>query len=134
MILPSCKGCGRREQTRTGHLQSAAGYLGWKQAPPGGAAMKELEQFLLDRAMEQDSPTLLRSRVQETSLDAVAVLTARLLLHPDRAVRHLLAGRQSRFASARPALRACPATRPAATGGTTWGEDDDRTCHYLRRE
>ncbi len=40
------QGYGRREQTRTGHLQSAAGYLGWKQAPPGGAAMKELEQFL----------------------------------------------------------------------------------------
>ncbi len=29
------QGYGRREQTRTGHLQSAAGYLGWKQAPPG---------------------------------------------------------------------------------------------------
>jgi hypothetical protein len=53
------QGYGRREQTRTGHLQSAAGYLGWKQAPPGGAAMKELEQFLLDRAMEHDSPALL---------------------------------------------------------------------------
>jgi hypothetical protein len=33
--------------------------LGWKQAPPGGAAMKELAEFLPDRAMEHDSPTLL---------------------------------------------------------------------------
>lgn len=50
---------GRREQTRTNHLRSVAKYLGWKQASPGNAEFKELEQFLLDRAMEHDSPTLL---------------------------------------------------------------------------
>ena len=67
------QGYGRREQTRTGHLQSAAGYLGWKQAPPGGAAMKELEQFLLDRAMEHDSPTLLFNLAGEYLISAKVI-------------------------------------------------------------
>ena len=67
------QGYGRREQTRTGHLQSAAGYLGWKQAPPGGAAMKELEQFLLDRAMEHDSPTLLFNLAAEYLISAKVI-------------------------------------------------------------
>jgi hypothetical protein len=42
-----------------------ARYLGWKSAPADGGEMKELEQFLLDRAMEHDSPTLLFSLVTE---------------------------------------------------------------------
>ncbi len=67
------QGYGRREQTRTGHLQSAAGYLGWKQAPPGGAAMKELAQFLLDRAMEHDSPTLLFNLAAEYLISAKVI-------------------------------------------------------------
>ena len=67
------QGYGRREQTRTGHLQSAARYLGWKQAPPGGAAMKELEQFLLDRAMEHDSPTLLFNLAAEYLISAKVI-------------------------------------------------------------
>ncbi|WP_433501788.1 Tn3 family transposase (plasmid) [Sphaerimonospora sp. CA-214678] len=50
---------GQREQTRSDHLRLVAGYLGWKNAPAGSMAIKELEQFLLDRAMEHDSPTLL---------------------------------------------------------------------------
>lgn len=36
-----------------------AEYLNWKPAPAGGGSMKDLEQFLLDRAMEHDSQTLL---------------------------------------------------------------------------
>ncbi|MFI6743856.1 DUF4158 domain-containing protein [Nonomuraea sp. NPDC050451] len=48
----------QREQTRSNHLRFVAGYLGWKSAPAGSTAMKELEQFLLDRAVEHDSPTL----------------------------------------------------------------------------
>ena len=36
-----------------------ADYLGWKAAPAGSEAMKELEQFLVDRAMEHDSPSAL---------------------------------------------------------------------------
>jgi hypothetical protein len=53
------QGYGRRAHTRSDHLLLAAGYLGWKSAPAGGPEMKELGQFLLDRAMEHDSPTLL---------------------------------------------------------------------------
>ena len=52
-------GYGRRGQTRTDHLRLVAGYLGWHQAPPGSVCYMELRQFLLDRAMEHDSPTLL---------------------------------------------------------------------------
>jgi uncharacterized protein DUF4158 len=53
------EGYGRREQTRSDHLRLVADYLGWKSASAGGEAIKDLEQFLLDRAMEHDSPTLL---------------------------------------------------------------------------
>ena len=54
-------GYGRRGQTRTDHLRLVAGYLGWHQAPPGTVRDKELRQFLVDRAMEHDSPALLFS-------------------------------------------------------------------------
>ncbi len=48
---------GRRAKTRTEHLRLAAQYLGWRAATP--LELKELDEFLLARAMEHDSPTLL---------------------------------------------------------------------------
>jgi uncharacterized protein DUF4158 len=48
---------GEREQTRTDHLRAVARYLGWHQA--GALEFQELDEFLLARAMEHDSPTLL---------------------------------------------------------------------------
>lgn len=48
---------GEREQTRTDHLQAVARYLGWHQAGP--VELQELDEFLLARAMEHDSPALL---------------------------------------------------------------------------
>jgi hypothetical protein len=48
---------GERDQTRTDHLRSAARYLGWRQA--SGPELDELDEFLLARALEHDSPTLL---------------------------------------------------------------------------
>ncbi|WP_224386186.1 Tn3 family transposase [Pseudonocardia sp. ICBG1293] len=48
---------GRRAKTRTEHLRLAAQYLGWR--PPTTLEIKELDEFLLARAMEHDSPTLL---------------------------------------------------------------------------
>ncbi len=50
-------GYGAREQTRTDHLRLVCRYLGWSAAGP--AELKELDEFLLARAMEHDSPTLL---------------------------------------------------------------------------
>jgi hypothetical protein len=47
---------GQRAQTRSDHLGMIAGYLGWKTAPAGSEEMKDLVQFLLDRAMEHGSP------------------------------------------------------------------------------
>jgi len=48
---------GRREKTRQDHLRLVAQYLGWRQA--GALEFKELDEFLLARAMEHDSPSLL---------------------------------------------------------------------------
>ncbi|MFI6309049.1 Tn3 family transposase [Nocardia fusca] len=48
---------GRRAQTRTDHLRLVAQYLGWRTA--GALELKELDEFLLARAMEHDSPALL---------------------------------------------------------------------------
>ncbi|MCM3886646.1 DUF4158 domain-containing protein [Frankia sp. R82] len=48
---------GRRAKTRTDHLRLAARYLGWR--VPTTLDLKVLDEFLLARAMEHDSPTLL---------------------------------------------------------------------------
>ena len=48
---------GRRAQTRSDHVRLVAQYLGWR--PAGSMEMKELDEFLMARAMEHDSPTLL---------------------------------------------------------------------------
>lgn len=50
-------GYGRREQTRTDHLRAVMSYLGWRTADE--LSLKELDEFLLARAMEHDSPSLL---------------------------------------------------------------------------
>jgi hypothetical protein len=53
-----CCGYGAsREQTRTDHLRQVAKYLGWRAAK--SLELKELDEFLLARAMEHDSPSLL---------------------------------------------------------------------------
>ena len=48
---------GRRAPTRTNHHKLVTQYLGWR--PAGDLEFKELDEFLLARAMEHDSPTLL---------------------------------------------------------------------------
>ena len=48
---------GRRAKTRTDHLRLVTRYLRWR--PAGELELKELDEFLLARAMEHDSPTLL---------------------------------------------------------------------------
>jgi len=48
---------GRRAKTRTEHLRLVAQYLGWR--APTTLELKELDEFLLVRAMEHDSPLLL---------------------------------------------------------------------------
>lgn len=47
----------KRQQTRTDHLMQVARYLGWRSAKE--MELKELDEFLLARALEHDSPTLL---------------------------------------------------------------------------
>jgi len=48
---------GMREQTRTDHLRQVAAFHGWRVGAE--VEFKELDQFLLARAMEHDSPSLL---------------------------------------------------------------------------
>ncbi len=48
---------GRRAKTRTEHLRLVAQYRGWRVAT--SLEFKEFDEFLLARAMEHDSPTLL---------------------------------------------------------------------------
>ena len=67
------EGYGRRSHTRSDHLLLVAKYLGWKSAPADGGEMKELEQFLLDRAMEHDSPTLLFNLATEFLRSAMTI-------------------------------------------------------------
>lgn len=55
--LPWLRFYGRRAKTRTDHLRLVAQYLGWR--PAATMEFKELDEFLLARAMEHDSPSLL---------------------------------------------------------------------------
>ncbi|MEV5894909.1 DUF4158 domain-containing protein [Nonomuraea fuscirosea] len=71
---------GKHEQTRSDHLGLIAKYLEWQTAPAGSQAMKELEQFLLDRAMEHDSPTLLFNLARDYLLAAKVIRPGALLL------------------------------------------------------
>jgi hypothetical protein len=56
---------GRRAQTRSDHLKLVLKYLGWKPVPTRGETLKELEQFLLDRVMVHDTPSLLFHQAAE---------------------------------------------------------------------
>nr|SBO98749.1 probable transposase [Nonomuraea gerenzanensis] len=71
---------GKREQTRSDHMGQVAKYLDWQSAPAGSQAMKELEQFLLDRAMEHDSPTLLFNLAREYLMAAKVIRPGALIL------------------------------------------------------
>lgn len=73
-------GYGERAQTRSDHLRLAAEYLEWAPASAGGVAMAQLEQFLLDRAMEHDSPTLLFSLACEYLISAKTIRPGVLVL------------------------------------------------------
>ncbi|MFD9339070.1 DUF4158 domain-containing protein [Streptomyces sp. NPDC060028] len=57
LAVADLAGYGEREQPRTDHLREIAEYLGWK--PAKTIELKELDEFLLARAMEHDAPSLL---------------------------------------------------------------------------
>ncbi|WP_150136201.1 DUF4158 domain-containing protein [Streptomyces hyaluromycini] len=57
LAVADLAGYGEREQTRTDHLRQVAEFLSWK--PAKVLELKELDEFLLARAMEHDSPSLL---------------------------------------------------------------------------
>ncbi|PRX45321.1 uncharacterized protein DUF4158 [Nonomuraea fuscirosea] len=63
----------KRPQTRSDHLKLVMKYLTWKNPSPGSIQWKELEQFLLDRAMEHDTPSLLFQQAAEHLISAQVV-------------------------------------------------------------
>lgn len=78
---------GRRAQTRTAHLHLVAQYLSWQSA--GAMELKELDEFLLARAMEHDSPTLL------FRLGCEYLISARVIRpSPDTVVRRVVHARE----------------------------------------
>jgi TnpA family transposase len=74
------RGYGKRAHTRSDHLGKVAKYLTWKTAAAGSREMKELEQFLLDRAMEHDSPTLLFNLAREYLMSVKVIRPGALTL------------------------------------------------------
>ena len=54
---------GQREQTRTDHVKNVESYLGFRSAE--GVDMHELSQWLVERALEHDKPTLLLQMASE---------------------------------------------------------------------
>src|SRR5262249_51193000 len=55
----------KRPQTRSDHLKLVMKYLSWKNPKPGSIQWKELEQLLLHRAMEHDTPRLVFQQAVE---------------------------------------------------------------------
>lgn len=78
---------GKRAQTRTEHLWPAAQYLGRR--PAGALESKEPAEFLLARAMEHDSPTLLFRLGCEYLISAQVIRPG-----PDAVVRWVMHARE----------------------------------------
>ncbi|WP_420865759.1 DUF4158 domain-containing protein [Actinomadura welshii] len=120
---------GKRQQTVSDHLKQVMKYLGWRTASPGTEELKELEQFLLDRAMEHDSPSLLFHLAAEYLIGARVIRpgvvtlmemvgTARNAASPQRRQRtHLGTGR--------PSAGRADARRPRPAAGRRPRDRDD---------
>ncbi|WSY58331.1 DUF4158 domain-containing protein [Nocardia sp. NBC_00881] len=78
---------GRRAQTRTEHVRLVARYPGWRSAVT--MEFKELDEFLLARAMEHDSPTLLFRLAREYLISARVIRPS-----PDTLVRRVAHSRE----------------------------------------
>ncbi|MGF6884319.1 hypothetical protein ABIA39_005554 [Nocardia sp. GAS34] len=90
---------GKRAQTRTEHVRLVAQYLGWR--PAGAMELKVLDEFLLARAMEHDSPTLLFRLACEYLLSAKVIRPS-----PDTVVRRVGHAREQAQAETYDRLRA----------------------------
>ncbi|GAA2881894.1 hypothetical protein GCM10010517_45000 [Streptosporangium fragile] len=84
---------GSREQTRSTHPQQVARYLGWRSA--GELERKELEEFLLARAMEHDSPSLLFRLACEHLISSRVIRPGVVTLLERVAAAHAAAGRET---------------------------------------
>ena len=94
---------GWQERTRTEHLREVLARLGWRAAGPGD--IKALEDFLADRALEHDSPSLL-VRLACEHLRAARVVRPGV----DRLQRWVATARQRAWAAT--ALRLGPVFAP----------------------
>ncbi len=109
---------GERDQTRTDHLRSVARYLGWRQA--SALELEELDEFLLARALEHDSPTLLFRLACEHLISALSQ-------HPDPLAPFLQFGRWRRKRPPSHRYRRNAPWRPSwLTSSPTWLTPIDR--------
>ena len=124
---------GQREQTRTDHVGMVARCLGWR--PAGALEWKELEAFLLARAMEHDSPGLLFRLACEHLISAqvirpgpVAVIervaTARAAACPTRPSPPSVTARSGPGPASSAGCSRCPGRSPAARRAR---QDGDRS-------
>ncbi|KAB8194591.1 DUF4158 domain-containing protein [Nonomuraea phyllanthi] len=145
---------GKRDQTRSDDLGLVAKYLEWQTAAAGSQAMKELEQFLLDRAMEHDSPTLLFDLAREYLMAAKVIRPGVFILAKmvgmgrkgasdltSQLVGHLLAAEVCADLERMPVVDAgLGMTRlewlvsPARDASATSGEDRDRQADLVARD
>jgi len=81
------RGYGERAQTRTDHLREVLRYAGWRLV--GAPEWKQLDEFLIARAMEHDSPRVLLGSVCEYLISERVVRPGVVLL-----LEHVAAARE----------------------------------------
>jgi hypothetical protein len=117
---------GQRAQTRSDHLRLVLRYLDWKPAPASGESLKELEQFLLERAMEHDT--------HATDTHGATLVNFGLFDLVGKALTHASAtSARSPWCATTPRPRLSSAIRTSGrwwpTGGTrTWSRTATATC------
>jgi len=84
---PQLRGYGERAQTRTDHLREVLRYAGWRVV--GAPEWKQLDEFLVARAMEHDSPKVLFGSACEYLLSEQVVRPGAVLL-----LEHVAAARE----------------------------------------
>lgn len=101
---------GRRAKTRTEHLRLIAQYLGWR--GPSTLELKELDEFLLARAREHDSPTFLFRLACEYLISARVIRPRPVIVVKRVAQRRSLGWRTSSLTSGAPRWTGCWSPTP----------------------
>ena len=117
------RGYGQRAQTRSDHLAGRR-VSGVEDRAGRQPEMKELEQFLLDRAMEHDSPTLLFNLAREYLMSAKVIRPGAVMLAKMVGTARDGGARADVAAGGAPADGAGPRGSGPAAGGRRRAGDD----------